>query len=373
MKIIFRSAILAALLTASSCSKEDTTAKNEQAEEQAEQLEKTPLEANTVSDNVLIKGGTKEAGVPPAPNAAISLNIANSGKTAFLNEGFEVSLNSDAAIIGAFLRFKDADGTVADSYYDIDLAANSSSAKRFDFSGAKKKGSILSTAKMSNASLDVDFTASISPGTFCYEICVYDASGNISAPQEVCAIVESWGGNAGLIGSWGMTKVEETIEGETTVEVLGEPSCETSSVRCNNQDTFEYQECFTTELGNITFKDDGSFTTDFRGIDTEVDYNASAEQCQEVPKENNRFSEMFKGFWAFNTTTSKLTLIAYELTSLEGEGTNTEIEIFENGEGELLFDGVIQLTASTFIITQADDDDLDGTIDYEYVTYFEKN
>jgi hypothetical protein len=371
MKIIFRSAVVAALLIASSCSKDEKNTTNEQSEEQAELLEKTPLEANTVSDNVRIQGGTKEAGVPPSPNEAISLSIANSGKTAFLNEGFEVSLNSDASITGAYLRFKDADGTVANSYYDIDLAANTSSGKSFNLGRVNKKGTKLSSAKNSVTVLDVDFTSVIEPGTFCYEICVYDASGNISAPQEVCATVESWGGNAAIVGSWDMTKQEYTEDGVTEVELVGEPSCFTSTVFCNNEDTFEYEECYTTELGNITFKSDGSFTTDFRGSDTEIDYEASATQCQEVAAADEDYSDEYKGFWAYSSTTSKLTLVAYE--NIYTEGGETETEILEDGEGELLFDGVIQLTSSSLIIVQEDDYDLDGIIDEVYKTYFEKN
>lgn len=369
MKIIIRSAVMAALLITAACSKDDKDNTAEQAEEQAEQLESTPLEANIVSDNVIIQGGNKEMGAPPTSNGAITLNIGDTGKTALLNEGFQISLDSDASITGAYLRFKDADGTVADSYYDIDLSANTINGKSFAISKTKKKGS--TSAKNDIKVLDVDFSTVIEPGTFCYEICVYDASGNISAPQEVCAIVESWGGNAGLVGSWDMTKQEYTEDGETTVEILGEESCYTSSVYCDNNDSFEYQECYTTELGNITFKSDGSFTTDFRGVDTEIDYEASSAQCQEVFEADEEYKEVYKGFWAYSSTASKLTLVAYENTYTEaGE---TETELLENGEGELIFDGVIQLTNTTMVISEEEDYDLDGTVDEFFKIFFEKN
>ncbi|MFD0796072.1 hypothetical protein ACFQZJ_01260 [Maribacter chungangensis] len=371
MKIIFRSAIMAALLITAACSKDDKDNTAEQAEEQAEQLENTPLEANSVSDNVIIEGGSKEMGAPPTPNGAITLDIGDTGKTAFLNEGFEISLNSNATITGAYLRFKEADGTVADSYYDIDLSANTINGKSLTISKAKKKGANLVSAKNDVTVLDIDFSTLIEPGTFCYEICVYDANGNISAPQEVCAIVGSWGGNADLVGSWDMTKQEYTEDGETTIEVLGEESCFTESVFCSNNDSFEYQECYTTELGNITFKSDGSFTTDFRGVDTEIDYEASSTQCQEVFEEDEEYKEAYKGFWAYSSTTSKLTLVAYENTYTEaGE---TETELLENGEGELIFDGVIQLTDTTMVISEEEDYDLDGTIDEFFKIFFEKN
>jgi hypothetical protein len=44
------------------------------------------------------------------------LDLANSGKTALLDEGFDVSLNSDAEITGAYIQVKSKDGTVSDSY-----------------------------------------------------------------------------------------------------------------------------------------------------------------------------------------------------------------------------------------------------------------
>jgi hypothetical protein len=371
MKIIFRTAVIAALLVTASCSKDNNDTKAEQSEEQAEQLEKTPLEANTVSDNVLIQGGTKKVGVPPTPNEAISLSIANTGKTALLNEGFKLSLNSDASITGAYLRFKEADGEVADSYYEIDLTANAASGKRLSFSKSNRKHGTFSTAKNDVSVLDVDFTTLIEPGTFCYEICVFDADGNISAPQEVCATVESWGGNAEIVGSWDMTKQEYTEEGVKIEEVVGEEFCYDDSIQCDDQEIFEFQICSTTELGNISFKADGSFTTDFKGVENALQYEASWEQCQAIFGEDEEYLDRYKGFWAYSSTTSKLTLVAYENTYTEG--AETETEIYENGNGELLFDGIIELSGTVMVISQEDDYDQDGTVDDLYISYFEKN
>jgi len=64
MKTIFRTAVMAAILITASCGKDSADETAIQQEQEAEQLEQTPLEANIVSDNVLIAGGTKENGAP---------------------------------------------------------------------------------------------------------------------------------------------------------------------------------------------------------------------------------------------------------------------------------------------------------------------
>lgn len=129
MKIIFRSAAIAALLITSACGKDAVEELAENLEEQAEVLEIRPLEANTIADNVVIKGSSKEEGVPPTPNGAISLDVSKTTKTALLGEGFDISVGSDTDITGAYIRFKENDGKVSDSYYDVNIASNYSGKK----------------------------------------------------------------------------------------------------------------------------------------------------------------------------------------------------------------------------------------------------
>ncbi len=290
MKIIFRTAALAALVVAASCGKDKVDAIAEQLEEQAEQLENTPLEANAVTDNVVIPGGSKKEGVPPTPNNAISLDVSAAGKTAFLNEGFEIPIKSDGDIVGAYLQFKSKDGILGEGYHDIDIASNTTAAKttanKNSIRSKIKKGTLRTTSKVDDVNLDIDFNAKIEPGTFCYVICVYDGEGNISAPSEVCVTVESWGGSSAVVGKWSLVKEEYSEEGESKVFNVGDPDCDEWTASCpENQGEFEISVCYTQEYGSLELKSDGSFAIDFKGMDGNYDYEASQLACEAIYKD----------------------------------------------------------------------------------------
>lgn len=368
MKTIFRTIAVAALVITASCGKDKVEAIIEEFDEQTEQLEQTPLEANTVSDNVLIAGATKEEGAPPTPNEAISLDTSNSGGTAFLNEGFEISLNSDSDIVGAYLQFKSNDGTLADGYHDINIASNISG-KKFIGKSKNKKDAFSRTAKIDNTNLDIDFNAQIEPGTFCYAICVYDGQGNISAPSEVCVTVESWGGSAAVVGKWSFVKEEITENGETEVFSLGDPDCDEWTALCNNGQELEMSVCYTQEYGILELKSDGSFVIDFKGVDQNYD-DAAFGECELVYTDDTVYRYQSAGNWAFVADEMRLTLVEYSYTT-EEDGT-TETENVEEGNAELIYDGVAQVSGNSFVLIEEDNGIGDGTNDYTYKFYFEK-
>lgn len=369
MKQIFRSAVLASLVIAMSCSKDDNTANEEQMDEVAEQLENKPLEANEVSNDLVIQGGTKTDGVPPTPNEAISLDLSAAGKTAFLNEGFDIPLSSDGTIVGAYLQIKANDGTVADSYFDVNIASNVSGKRVVrDLKNLKDRSEV--SAKVDEVNLDVDFGAGIEPGTFCYVICVYDADGNISAPEEVCVTVESWGGNSATVGNWEYTKEEVTQQGETSIQEVGEPDCYDNTVYCMDQSQFEVSVCYVQEYGKLELKSDGTFNLDFKGQDDNFDYEASATQCEAVFGEAFAYRLQAGGNWAYVDDESRLTLVAYSFTTEElGE---SDSENLASGDGDLIFDGKVEVNGDSFVIIEEDDYDGDGVIDEVYKYYFEK-
>ncbi len=368
MKIIFRSALVAALLIATSCGKDDDGGNSSQLEEQAEQLEQTPLEANTVADNVLIEGGSKMEGMPPTPNGAISLDISKAGETAFLNEGFNIPLSSDGDIVGAYLQFKSNDGTVADSYYDIDISSDFSFKKAAKRSIFKKNIDQL-VAKVDEANVDVDFNAQIEPGTFCYVICVYDQEGNISNPSEVCVTVESWGGSDAVVGKWELVKEEYTYEGETNVYNLGDPDCDEWTSSCENGEEVEMSVCYTQEYGILELKSDGSFVIDFKGSDQNYDEEAF-NQCELAYTDDTVFRYQSNGNWAYVSSEDRLTLVEYSY-SIDEDG-ETETGTAENGDADLVYDGTAQINGNSFILIEVDDYDGDGVTDNTYKYYFEK-
>lgn len=372
MKIIFRSAVMAALLIATACGKDDGPSVSEEMEQQAEEIEKTALAADTVSDNVVIKGSSKEAGTPPTPNGAISLDVSGTGKTAFLNEGFEVSLSSDAEIVGAYIQFKANDGTVSGDFYDVNLTSNAqsgSSAKIGNSVGfTSKKGTSLSAKNDTSATLDVDFNTNIEPGTFCYVVCVYDGNGNISEPSEVCATVESWGGSAALTGEWNQVRSEEKYDDQVDVLVIGEEDCYSSTLTCENQETLTYELCDLPLSGTLVFNSNGTYTFVYEEEEVNIDYDASRSSCSAILEEKNLEVYKSSGNWAFNSEESRLTLVEYKWSETDN-GVISEEETYAAGDAYLLFDGKINLSGNTFDIYEeyGSEGDLET-----YKTFFEK-
>lgn len=356
MKTIFRSAVMASLLIATSCGKDTAENVADELEKEAEQLEQTPLDANSVSDNVLIKGSTKVPGVPPTPNEGITLDVSDTSKTAFLGEGFDISLNSDTEIAGAYIQFKTADGTFADNYHNVNIDANTNTSNKLV--RLKKKSLISVAAKPdSDATLDVDFNAEIEPGTFCYVICIYDAAGNISAPSEVCVTVESWGGSSAAIGRWVMVK-EEKIEEDGSIRTFlsGVESCdEVDTLNCANTDTLETsRNCITINKENLTINTDGTYSYEYDENYKYLDSVTSEANCEAV-FEDDSYIHISKGKWAFKSEDNTLVFLEFEYSD------GIETEIYEEGNAELLFDGEVTLNGENLIGVMG-----------EYKAFFEK-
>lgn len=354
MKKHLKTLALASIVIWASCSEDETSSEDTGNYQAIEELEQTPLAANDIADNVMINGGTKNEGVPPTPNEGISLDVSSSSTTAFLGEGFEVEIESDANVVGAYLQFKSNDGDISDSYYDIDLNTNASSKSIGNNLRFASKHAKPTSKQEDETTLDVDFNSNIEPGTFCYVICVYDGDGNISAPEEVCVTVESWGGNSELVGSWEATK-EETINDDGTFEfVIGErDDCYEQEVVCNNQDQIVVSLCYVQDYGLLDINSDGTFSVDFKATQDALDYEASQMECQAVTEESE-YRFQVEGNWAYVDEESRLTLIGYGWNVLEdGE---TVIETLPSGSGELVFDGLAEVEGNELIITETFED-----------------
>lgn len=366
MKNVFRTALFAAILVTVSCGKETADTIADTFDEEVEQLENTVLDVDTISNNVIIEGGAKMEGAPPTPNGAISLDISDSGKSAFLGEGFDVSLGSDANLIGAYIQFKSKDGTVSDSYYDVNLEANSTDL--YDKSARRRREAKLnsfSTSKTDETVLDVDFNANIEPGEFCYVLCVYDNAGNISDPQEICLTVESWGGNNALVGAWKLTKEVDTAAGVTVTTAIGEEVCESySTTQCADGGTYQLGSCTTRDSMDLTINNDGTYEYDHRFSGRHVDPSLSDENCEAIYKEDTEFATS-AGKWAFIAEEDRLVLLefAYE----EGFDDQVYTGTYEIGQAYDFYNGQIQLESNTFIMT-------DESSEYDEVSsyYFEK-
>ncbi|MGI9546731.1 MAG: hypothetical protein ACR2MM_05815 [Flavobacteriaceae bacterium] len=327
--------------------------------EEAEQLESVQLEADEVSSNVIISGANKLQGNPPSPNGAISLDVSNSTSTAFLGEGFDITLSSDGNPVGAYIQFRSNDGIAAQEYFDVNIAANSAGKginATFLNRLQSKSGTFL--AKNEDTTINVDFGLEIPPGQFCYEICVYDEQGNISEPQEVCVTVESWGGKDDMDGNWVMVREERSEDGQNIVFETGQEACYSYTFECANGQVIEADECYNRISGEVRINGDGSYRAVFNGTERWLDEGASYENCLATYIEET-FEDISEGQWAFVNSNNRLTIVEYYFKGMVNGDLDEEYTL-ETGDARLVLDGTIVLDGNSFVITESRDEDGDG-------------
>lgn len=311
-------------------------------------------ESNFITDNVIINGGTKIEGTPPTPNGMIDMDLSNATTSGVLDDGFTIPLLSDADAVGAYVQFRATDGAVSESYYDIVLSENQGE------SGKTKKGTRYSetvksarfTAKTTDNELDIDLGVEIEPGEFCYIICIYDANGNISNPQEVCVTVNAFGGDDALVGTWNLLRYEDTADGQIDIDVIGEEEC-----FVNN--------CETEEYSRLTFNADGTFKSMTRFINREQGSAYSG-----------KFDEyVTEGKWSFPAGgNSDLVVVSYYYRHTDENGMQEE-DTYLEGESEdviVVEAENIEVTDTMLNITTQYDDDDDGVIDELSVQVYER-
>ncbi len=325
------------------CSDDDSsTANNNDAVINA--LEDAELSATTVSSNITIENATKETGNPPSPTGSLPFTVSETEQSAFLNSGFNITIPQSAA--GAYLQIKGNDGTLASEYYDIKNG--------FSFSPNKHtllKNNQTTTRKDGDTNeIEVDFGAEITPGQFCYAICIYDTEGNISQPQEVCVEVEAWGGNTAIAGTWNFVKSEYSYAGTSYLDtnIAGVESCNNSNtiVICDNETEIEIENayCDTTAFLTLVLNADGTYRYDSESTSNNFDYDLSTTNCEATFGTEETSTEYSTGNWAYDEEENKFTLVEFEyFDSSENDGV---AEVYE--DGYLAFDGSLTLTESTF-------------------------
>lgn len=355
--------VCASLLLAS-CSSDDTP----DGGNEGEIAEERSIEGKTVLDNLVVDAGTKKAGAPDTPNEAISFTLNKENTSALMLEGFDVKFNSANTVSGIYLQIKDTDGTIADGYYDIPVTQ--SILKNSEINLNKKRG-LLKTQKNAvnnkvaddDTSIDVDFTSTIEPGTFCYVVCVYDDEGNISAPQEVCVTVESWGGNNELEGAWNYIKAEETYNGETETTNVGVESCDDYQLTCVDQQIIQYSNCYSTDLFTILLNTDGTYMFEVNNTESSINSEATYDSCQEVLYTYDDVSKS-TGNWAYNQSNGNLILVEFEYTDTEN-GVVTETETYDDGDA-YVFELAAAVSGNNLTLTE-EFVDSDGTVEvYKY-------
>jgi len=212
-----------------------------------------------------------------------------------------------------------------------------------------------------NYELNIDLGSEVTPGTFCYEICIYDAEGNISAPIEVCVTVKFFGGNSALVGEWNLNTVKIT-EGDTNSEYAsGETICKpTYTEECNTGEVKQLKECEFLPGINVVFNQDGTYISKFISNGTDyyealLDYDTC--EVVEYPSDNVTSREE-EGKWSYDLdgeNQKRLILITYKETITYTDGTS-EIDTYESGEADLE-ENVLNVIENSFDITFPEEDE----------------
>lgn len=329
--------------------------------------EQYALNAQLVSNFVQIPGSTRIEGEPPAANDGISLDVSSSTRTAFLGEGFDITFRSDGEPVGAMIRFMSRNGELADEYFNVNLANNQSAAKHI-LTGLRKPASL--NARGEQNTVNVDFGREIPPGEFCYEIRVFDNEQNISNPEVVCVTVENWGGEEGMSGTWTMVKEEKIVDGQTFVFPLGGEGCMPYDFSCADGSLLTSVDCYSRSFAEVEIREDGTYRARFVGQESWTDYGRSYDSCQ-LSTETERFDEISEGNWAYVEDSNRLTIVEYYYKRMANDVLDEEFNA-PVGQARLVMDGTMQLTASSFVITDTRNDF--GVVDGEVRKYyFERN
>lgn len=338
-----------------SCSSSDdnsSDSKDELAQEQNE-TENRVIPTSELESGIRIDGSTSELGTPPSPNGKLDFQINTEKQEAFQEAGLDIKFSTLDDIEGVYILFQDSDGNKLENYLDVPLSA-------LEGKVASKKHAKLSkqnkTFNENEYTIDVDFD-NILPGTFCYEICLYDESGNISVIEEICVEVEAWGGNSEIVGEWLFDRYDEDFDDEDETEV-----------NCENGDTIIVSYVGEEdETWILALNADGSYYETYEGSEEYLNYEATQSSCSAVYNESN-YNDKYSGKWAYNEDKQTLTIIDFKYENLLDASQN---ETYENGS--VYFDGTntkARVISGELVIT---DSYSDGDDSYSATAFFKRN
>ncbi|MBW1295749.1 hypothetical protein [Aquimarina litoralis] len=340
MKKTYLFAMASLFFAAVSCSDDDSNNGPGVVTVTPDPTEEVALNPDDVSSGIIIQNGTQITGNAPSPTGTLPFSLDKTTLSGFQKNGFDITFNAPTNYAGSYIQVQSSDGTMADEYWDI-VQPTKSHKKQNRLFGKSKNNSKSNDQEIN---IDVDFEDTVSPGTFCYLICIYDTDGNISQPVEVCVEVEAWGGNPNLVGTWNLTKEEITYDGETDTDIVGQETCESFTVNCNNDTelTIDDAYCYTINLAKVTFNADGTLSETFDESSRNFDYSATVENCQAAYGDVEEYNYAATGYWAYDEEESSLTLVIFN------ETTNGDPATYENGDAYSVT--LEEVTGTTFIV-----------------------
>ena len=246
---------LVALVTFS-CSKDETTSSNNDSDTasetytpniQSNSAEEAYIEVEDVEGGIIIEGATLESG-SLTPNELTSFELDATEYTGLQGEGFEMVLQVESDYAGAYIQLLEEDGSMSSNYFDVpnpfSYVYRSTPKSKVKSNVLSHKSAVKTNDTEDEITIDVDFEETVTEGTFCYVICVYDTEGNISSPVEVCVEIEAWGGNPDVVGEWDFIKRLDYTDEVFDNEIIdGLQDCETKeSEICYNENIYEGEE-----------------------------------------------------------------------------------------------------------------------------------
>ena len=306
---------------------------------------------------------------PLVANGDIEMTVPTTEPLAFPEEdasgisGFKIELAPQNDFDGIYVQL---DG--ATDYLDIPKSSLTLIEDEFT-------GKTSARNEDANYELNIDLGSEVTPGTFCYDICIYDSFGNISNPIEVCVTVKFFGGNSALVGEWNLNTVKIT-EGDTNSEYAsGETICKpTYTQECNTGEVKQLKECEFLPGINVVFNQDGTYISKFISNGTDyyealLDYDTC--EVVEYPSDNVTSREQ-EGKWSYDLdgkNQKRLILITYKETIKYTDDSGKEDEEIKYGSGETdLDENVLNVIENSFDITFPEEEEDEGIRTY----YFSK-
>ncbi len=311
-----------------SCSSSDNNSseKNEDTAKKQNETENRIIPTSELGSGITIDGATSQQGLPPAPNGALDFQINTEKQEAFQEAGFDIKFSTSDNIKGAYVLFQDSDGNKLNNYLDVSLSSSTgkrSSKKPVITSKKHNKSSKLNKVSTENDyTLDVDFD-NISPGSFCYEICLYDENNNISAIQKICVEVEAWGGNSNIVGEWIYDRSDDDSEETDTTEINCENG-ETMTVNYNGNED---------ETWVLVLNAGGSYYETYKGFYENLKYEATRSSCSAIYNKID-YDDKYFGKWVYNEDKETLTIINFKYEDFLDSSENETYP-----DGSVYFDG----------------------------------
>ncbi len=353
--------LLSSFMYLESCSKDEGTSTPEQ--EQVDPAPNDPADPNPAEDNAItittidsgvsVMNATKVEGVPPAPSGSVDFQIDSDNHAGYLDTGFLLDVASDDQATGAYIVFKDADDNASSGYFNVSFGADSGKQTL-----TKRGKSNTRAAKLFEVEEEIVvlFDNSITEGEFCYDICLYNASGDVSQIVTRCLEVSAWGGNEALAGEWLYDR--DVVNGEV------EEDDDTTTVSCNNGSSIEVSyNNYEKNDWILTLVANGDYNEEYDDIYQIIDHDASAASCDAVYEtEKTENHDKYYGKWTY-TAANGLSIVDF---SYEDFLDPSENETYETGE--VYFDGIAaEVINGELVLSETIIDENGDSITYESI------